>query len=113
VTSLLDIEPANTHRRGDPRPTGTPFRAGLWSLTTRNDPSLDVRHHIELLLDRVEPSAKTLATLRSEGIRQDIFCYWATNNGQGGPELDASQMCRLGALGLAISFDFYSLPRHS
>jgi len=37
----------------------------------------------------------------------DVFCYWCSDNGQGGPELDAVQMRRLGDLALPICFDVY------
>lgn len=72
--------------------------------------SVDVGEHVDWLLDQVEPVRAVLAELRQEGVKQDVFCYWATSNGQGGPDLGAAQMRRLGALELGIGFDIYLLP---
>jgi hypothetical protein len=69
--------------------------------------SLDLRDHIDWLLDLVQPAGVVLAYMREEGIRQDVFCYWASEEGHGGPELGVPQMARLAALGLPIGFDVY------
>jgi hypothetical protein len=108
ITSRLRITPTDTFRRGDPGVHGgPPSRLGGWRLSTEGFESLDIREHVDHLLDQLDPIASALAELHGQGIRQDVFCYWATSDGQGGPQLDASQMRRLAALGLSILFDVY------
>lgn len=110
VSRLLGVQPTKGHRRDDLRPGGaSPYRTGMWSLSTEDLGSLDIREHLDHLLDVAEPRADALAQLRLAGTRQDVFCYWATTDGQGGPALDPEQMGRLANLGLAISFDCYVL----
>ncbi len=85
----------------------SPYRQGSWRLSTEESASLDIRKHVDQLLDLVEPASRALAELKREGVHQDVFCFWATGNGQGGPVLDPSQMGRLAAVGLPILFDIY------
>jgi hypothetical protein len=108
VTTRLGIMPTTAHVRGDRRGgNAAPYRHGMWSLSTMAFESLDVREHIDQLLDLIEPAGRVLAELRLEGTTQDIFCFWATDNGQGGPSLDPIQMGRLAALDLPVGFDLY------
>ena len=44
---------------------------------------------------------------RKIGYRMDIFCYWLSAGGHGGPTLSPAIMRRLGELGLEIGFDIY------
>src|SRR4051794_16523571 len=54
-----------------------------------------------------EPRADHLSRLRNEGAEADIFCFWASRSGHGGPNLGTRQMKRLVALDLPIGFDVY------
>jgi hypothetical protein len=58
-------------------------------------------------LERVEPHAGRVAELQQEGARTDVFCYWVSASGQGGPRLLPSTMGRLAQLGLEVGFDVY------
>jgi hypothetical protein len=107
VTSRLGVVPTLCFRRGDPTAHGGTHRIGGWRLSTEPLSSLDVCDHIDQLLDQIEPVRPALEELRHEGVRQDVFCYWATSSGQGGPEIGVSQMRRLADCGLALSFDIY------
>jgi hypothetical protein len=110
----LGLEPSGAHRNGDlmyPRNPTSDLRqrSGLWSLCTKGRvDSHDVRRHVDWLLDRLDPKAAVLARLGREGCAMDIFCYWCSAAGQGGPMLDPGQMGRLARLGLPILFDVYS-----
>jgi hypothetical protein len=108
ITSRLQITPTKSFRIGDPGiQGGPPHRLSGWSFSTEGFESLDIREHLDRLLDQLDPVGSALTELRGEGIRQDVFCYWATKDGQGGPQLDPSQMRRLSALELPIYFDVY------
>jgi hypothetical protein len=58
-------------------------------------------------LDQIEPHSETLKKLQAEGCQIDIFCYWRSAEGHGGPMLSPESMTRLGALGLEVGFDIY------
>jgi hypothetical protein len=110
VTSRLGLAPTQSYRAGEPRRHGgATSRLGVWLLSTEAMNSLDVSDHIDWLLDQVEPVSGVLTELRREGVRQDIFCYWATEDGQGGPALGVSQMRRLAVLELPVGFDVYRI----
>jgi len=40
-------------------------------------------------------------------LRMDVFCYWRSMHGHGGPMLDAKHMSALADLNLQIGFDCY------
>ena len=50
-----------------------------------------------------------LDALRQKGAAADIFCYWESSNGQGGPALSPPQMGTLAELGLELSYDIYGV----
>ncbi len=37
----------------------------------------------------------------------DIFCYWLSQSGHGGPIVSPAQMGRLAALNIELGFDIY------
>ncbi|MBI1384181.1 MAG: DUF4279 domain-containing protein [Rhizobiales bacterium] len=79
-----------------------------WLCRTRGQvDSRDVRRHVDWLLDLVEPRSAALANLAGEGAEIDIFCYWLSASGHGGPTLSPAQLRRLAALGIEIAFDVY------
>jgi len=62
VTSRVGITPTAVHVRGDRRGgNAAPYRHGMWSLSTMAFESLDVREHIDQLLDMIEPAERVLA----------------------------------------------------
>ena len=70
--------------------------------------SLDVRRHLDWLLDKIEPSGHQIRKLQArEDVRMGIKCVWWSAAGHGGPALDPSHMRRMAALNLEISFDIY------
>jgi Domain of unknown function (DUF4279) len=70
--------------------------------------SRDVRRHIDWLLERLRGKQKLLHLLQAEsGVSMDVFCYWNSAQGQGGPSLDAEQMRQLADLNLDIGFDCF------
>jgi hypothetical protein len=109
VSRALNIEPTRSFRAGDKRDVGAPYRRGGWLLSTEDFASRDVREHVDRLLDRLQPAAPALAHLVEGGAQCNVVCYWSTDNGQGGPQLDPAQMAGLAGLHLPILFDVYDL----
>jgi len=103
ATARLRIDPTESQLTTC---TGRPLHG--WFLSTEGVlESKDVRRHIDWLLDRIEPSAAELQALVREGARADIFCYWLSAQGHGGPTLSPGQMHRLARLQLECGFDVY------
>ena len=110
VTKLLDIEPTNTHAVGDPIGAGgrgARKQHGWFLSTEERVSSSDTRQHIDWLLDRLEPAREGHAQLVGEGVVFDLFSYWESAKGHGGPMLEPSQMRRLAELGLVCGWDVY------
>ena len=83
-------------------------RGRSWRLSTRgNVESRDVRRHVDWLLEWARPRASVVEQLSRQGVRADVFCFWRSEHGHGGPMLSARQLAGLGSLGLEIGFDVY------
>lgn len=112
VTRELGLQPTRTQESGQllsPWEKQPLFaRIGGWFLSTEGVvDSRDVRRHVDWLLDQIEPHGEALKKLQAEGCQIDIFCYWCSAQGHGGPMLSPESMIRLGTLGLEIGFDIY------
>lgn len=71
--------------------------------------SHDVRRHVDWLLERIADKRTELSNLQSEpSVWMDVFCYWRSTQGHGGPALSPKQMKILADLNLTIGFDCYS-----
>ena len=113
VTRRLGVEPTSAFRRGD---TGhgsganRPAVTGVWLLGTDEAaiaPALDA--HLRALLDVIEPVAQEVRRIAGEVERAEVFCLWMTGYDAGdGPVVSARTLARLGALGLALGFDFFA-----
>ena len=95
ITEKLRLEPSDMSAR-------------TWLLESENEiQSLDTRRHIDHLLDQLEPRRVALETLRSQGYSTDVFCYWVSAGGHGGPTVSPEQAGRLADLGIELGFDVY------
>ncbi|MFC7301096.1 DUF4279 domain-containing protein [Cognatiluteimonas weifangensis] len=110
VTNLLGVEPTSTQAAGDlaTLKPGRKRRQPGWFLDSREHvSSLDSRHHVQWLLERISGRGPALAELLSRGYLVDICCRWDSSWGNGGPTMDPSQMTQLGQLGVDFWFDVY------
>jgi len=83
-------------------------RHGGWLLSSKGRVhSRDIRDHLDWILHQVSDRGEAFATLRARGCQVDVFCYWASASGHGGPTLSPPQMATLASLGLEIGFDIY------
>jgi hypothetical protein len=82
-------------------------KVNLWMLDSENYVvSRDLRHHLDWILNLVEPSASGILKLRQDGLVMDIWSVWWSKTGDGGPALWPSQMRRIAALDLELSIGF-------
>jgi hypothetical protein len=77
-----------------------------WFLSTKGvTASRDVRRHVDWILDKLAGKDEALRLLRQQGHRMDIFCYWLSADGHGGPIISRTMMQRLGELEIELGFD--------
>jgi len=106
---LLGVEHSTGYRIGDPisSRSGGVRTTNAWFLSSeKHVDSRDLSRHIDWLLDSVD--ADELVALGPErSASMDIFCFWESKSGHGGPRLHPGLMTRLGRLNLEIGFDVY------
>lgn len=64
--------------------------------------------HIIEILSFYDQKNSEFTTLRSEGCIANVFCLFASNNGQGGATLSSVTMKKLHKLKLDLVFDIYA-----
>jgi hypothetical protein len=109
MTNRLGIEPTDWQRHGEEWQSGSqPAALHCWFLSSKGKvASSDVRQHLDWLLGIVVPRADAVRSLQSNGCRMDVFCFWVSASGHGGPSVRPTQMRELAELGLELSFDVY------
>jgi hypothetical protein len=109
VSTRLNIDPSRAHRRGDRRGKNKVWANNHWELTSQDQvSSSDLEVHINWLLDQLEPGQTELLMLLAEpDVQADIFCYWESATGQGGPGFSPSVMRRLVEFNLKLNLDIY------
>jgi hypothetical protein len=110
VSGKLGLEPTTSFRKGEPIsprvPRPRPEHGWLFCTDGLVD-SKDTRRHIDWLLDKITPKADAFARITRGGSRSDIYSFWVSAHGQGGPTLSIHQMHRLVMLGLECTYDVY------
>jgi hypothetical protein len=112
LTHLLGVEPTYAQVAGRPytRPAGRTFipELGGWFLSTKGHlSSKDVRRHLDWIWSRLAGRDGALRALQDAGYRMDVFCYWRSAWGHGGPVLSPDLMRRFGELEIEVGFDVY------
>lgn len=111
ITRLLQFQPTDAAPKGwqTVSPSGKRRTAptGRWVLeSTGHLKSKSLAEHIGWLLDRLESTG--LVPLEMPGVScADVFCYWVSATGQGGPEFPPQLLGRLARLGLTLGLDIY------
>ena len=107
ISSRLNLEPSRTQFAEVRGPGIMDVPAG-WFLTSEGAvDSNDVRRHLDWLLHQIADKSSVFDSLRSAGVSIDVFCYWLSASGHGGPTLSPTQMSVLASLGLDVGFDVY------
>ena len=108
VSSRLVLRPSESQKKGQALGPNRVAPLGGWFLSSQDQViSKDVRRHVAWILDQMEGRKDQFLKLQDEGYETDIFCYWLSASGHGGPELDPELMQRLVSLRLPIGFDIY------
>ena len=110
VTHLLGVTPTEIQRAGEPRSSKTDkiHKTSGWFLSTEGVlTSLDARHHLDWILERVHNKQREFFTLRERGYLLDVCCRWDSKSGHGGPTLSPAQMIGFSHLGVELWFDLY------
>ena len=110
VTRLLGLTPTTIQHAGERRGANTErvHKVSGWFLSTEDLlTSLDARHHLDWLLERIGNKAEEFAALRGRGYLVDACCRWDSSSGHGGPTLSPTQMLAFGRLGIELWFDIY------
>lgn len=89
---------------------GMKLKEAKWLLSSENRVnSVDLRDHLDWLLERLNPVASALSELqKSNRVKMLLDCVMFFKGG-GVPKLRPDQMRTIGELNLALSFDFYFL----
>lgn len=114
VSQRLGLDPTRVVREGVFEITGLDRKRvpkiNGWFLSSEDQgiSSLDIRRHLDWLLDLLEPRAGELEALQEMcGVEMGIDCVWWSKSGHGGPTLWPEQMQRMASLNLECSFDVY------
>lgn len=113
VSQLLELEPTQAHRRGDPRvgKSGrrySNFAEGLWGWRPDLAESEPLAEHLRALLDVLEPKAMVIQGLKELGLRLDLFVGVFGPEGNFALILEEELLSRLGRLGVDLVLDVYS-----
>lgn len=109
ITSELGIQPAVTHRKGDPVPE-QPSRArptGIWRFDTALDQSASLEEHLSAMLDILEPIRDRIHKLAAPGCHPELMIGFFLNGDSGYVGLDAEHLARLGTLGVNLAIHLY------
>ena len=108
LSRRLGLTPSTAHKQGATQGTGRASPSGGWFFSSEGKlTSKDLRRHVVWILDQLETKAGELLALQDEGYEMDLFCFWVSAHGHGGPTLDHEIMQRLALLRLNIGFDVY------
>jgi len=111
ITDRLGITPTQLNVKGveQATPSGrmVPAPRSLWALSSEGQvDSLDVRRHLDWLIERLMPARQALLELQLvPRTRMGVNIIWWSAHGTGGPTLWPEQMAGLAELGLEVSFD--------
>ena len=115
VTRMLCVEPTGVRVRGTEVPSARTktrrIRVNAWYQSSEGMvDSLDIRLHLDWVLDRVWPARdEILALQRRDGVKMYMLCSWWARYTCGGFALWPAQMARMAELGLewSVQVSFY------
>lgn len=82
LSHKLNLQPSNTHKKGEKDKIGRPFDTDLWSFRVQSNPGESLREQLELLVDTFEGKYKAIEEIKSRA-KIDVFCS-VTSTEQGG-----------------------------
>jgi len=108
ITAALGIEPTRSGLKGERVSVRNQAvrRTSFWLKTSPLAHELPLQDHLEWLLTLFEPKLDALKAI-SERHGCNIFCGFASENGQGGASLSSGLIARLAALHVPLEIDLY------
>ena len=107
VTRKLGMIPSESFKRGDYRTDTEIWSRGFWELSSRNLGNIDMRDHIEWLIDQLIPHKQQLCEIVEDlSIKAWIRCYWVLPTDHETLSLPSDLVAKLAEIDLAIDFDF-------
>jgi Domain of unknown function (DUF4279) len=104
----LGLTPSKCQKKGQITQARSISPVGGWFLSSQGQvESRDVQRHIVWILDQINDRQAFLKDLQDQGYEMDIFCFWVSAHGHGGPELSHEIMQRLSSMRLKVGFDIY------
>ena len=109
VTALMGLVPFTSRRRGDLLPLfNTASEFGSWRFSSKpNVDSLNLDEHLGWLFGQIRHKDEALQSLKSQGYKRFVKCYWLTQAENAEPRLRFEFMRRLSELELDFYFDVY------
>lgn len=110
VTSFLAIKPTKEQRRGEfiSSDSKKRYKTSGWFLSTKGIlDSLDLRVHLDWILDQVENKKNEFHELIKRKYLVDVCVRWDSRSGHGGPTLSPKHLSGFGDLGVEVWFDVY------
>jgi hypothetical protein len=107
ISRLLGCAPSDSHRRGDPRRSGTPWPKGAWMLSVRGKSPMGPEQLVHLLLARL-PTDETLWSDLRRRFRVQLWFGIFTERWNRAFELSPDAIRRIGSFGLTVVFDVYA-----
>lgn len=115
ISAALGLEPTRAMAKDQEIPVGRKGKTtrrqgiGVWLLDSADVvDSTSLERHLVHLLEAIEPVAGLLAAIRLEhDLRADLFCYWLSRSGHGGPLFSPEVLSRIAALDLVLGIDVY------
>ncbi|NQY42023.1 MAG: DUF4279 domain-containing protein [Legionellales bacterium] len=107
ISTLLSIVPSEYTNKGDLRQGRFKSEKTIFLYDSSLSKESNLENHINHLLNILEEKKNKLLEMSSDGDEIDIFCFFSTENGQGGFCLNTKMLQRLATLPVDISFDLY------
>lgn len=107
VTTKLGIMPSESFRRGDYRTDSEKWPRGFWELSSKNLGDVEMRDHIEWLVDQLLPHKHQLREILDDlRVKAWISCYWLLPTDHETLPLSSDLIAKLAEIDLNIDFDF-------
>ncbi len=107
VTRRLQLAPTSVQVKGQ-QSDGRRIGLDGWFLSTEpHVASRDLRRHLDWVFTKIVPAESALREMKVQTTTVDVFCYWLSAQGHGGPTLSPSQSRMLAQLELELVLDLY------
>jgi len=110
VSQKLQLEPTSTILKNQfLHATKTRSDKNVWSLSTKDLESLNIKEHFAKLFKLLEGKQEVLTALRQNGYFTVVSCYWLCSGGDNTePYLSFKNIKQLAEFGMDFWFDVYT-----